>query len=207
MAGGRRREQSPTAGGWRREQSPTAGGRRREQSPMASCYYMATEVDNTAKHRCHPAVCATVCVCVCVRVCMYVCVCVCVCVLVLWSCVCIPHNPYPLVLKFHFCAIHSPLSHPLPTHFHLPTLLHHLHALNSPSLCMSLPHPFAPPLSHAHPAPFSRLKELDISHCQLTTISPAVFELQQLQSLNACFNLLSVLPGDCSSISSMLCAH
>lgn len=46
-----------------------------------------------------------------------------------------------------------------------------------------------------------QLKELDVSHCQLTTISPAVFEMQQLQSLNASFNLLSVLPGDSSSIS------
>ena len=35
--------------------SLTAGGRRREQSPTASCYYMAAEVENTAKQRCHPA--------------------------------------------------------------------------------------------------------------------------------------------------------
>ena len=33
----------------RDEISPTAGGRRREQSPTASCYYMAAEVENTAK--------------------------------------------------------------------------------------------------------------------------------------------------------------
>ena len=39
----------------RDEISPTAGGRRREQSPTASCYYMAAEVENTANQRCHPA--------------------------------------------------------------------------------------------------------------------------------------------------------
>ena len=104
------------------------------------------------------------------------------------------------------CIYSSVCAPPLPNLCPCAPPLHSYTSLPTPPPLCTLPLP-TPTLYPASPPPLcaaslSSLRELDVSRCQVTFLPPAVFELQQLQTLNASFNLLSTLPGDSSAVSS-----